>query len=370
MTRLAYIDNIRWSLIILVLSMHASDTYSPFGNWYFTDRVPAGTGTVVTFAIYQSFLQAFFMALLFFISGYFSASSLQRKGPLHFCCDRLIRLGIPSLLYALVIGPLTQYYLSHTWGRGGFAHQWLTHLRDGEWLSNSGPMWFCVALLMFSCVYAFSSRQPPGPRKISLSLDTTLLVLTCATAVATFAIRCFLPENIAILNMHPGDFPQYAVLFGLGIAAYRHRFLEWPDYSFLRRWSLIGLIASAPLMAGMLFIRYGLHQDENFDGGLGLGSALHSLWEQCVCVGMSCGLLLLYCRYFNYQGPIAKFLADNAFGVYLFHPPILIALAQAFHGIGAAPLIKAALLTMAAGAATYLAVAIVGRRIPGLRRVL
>src|SRR5580704_18968324 len=78
--RLAYIDNIRWTMIILVLSMHASDTYSPFGNWYFTDRGQAAMGTILTFGIYQSFLQAFFMALLFFISGYFATSSLDRKG--------------------------------------------------------------------------------------------------------------------------------------------------------------------------------------------------------------------------------------------------------------------------------------------------
>jgi hypothetical protein len=57
--RLLFIDNIRWSMIILVLSMHASDTYSPFGNWYYVDRQPAGLGTELFFGIYQSFLQAF-----------------------------------------------------------------------------------------------------------------------------------------------------------------------------------------------------------------------------------------------------------------------------------------------------------------------
>ena len=43
-TRLLFIDNVRWSIIILVLSMHASDTYSPFGNWYYTDRSPLSLG--------------------------------------------------------------------------------------------------------------------------------------------------------------------------------------------------------------------------------------------------------------------------------------------------------------------------------------
>ena len=30
--RLAYVDNLRWVMIILVISMHAADTYSPLGN--------------------------------------------------------------------------------------------------------------------------------------------------------------------------------------------------------------------------------------------------------------------------------------------------------------------------------------------------
>jgi hypothetical protein len=49
-SRLLFIDNIRWSIIILVLSMRASDTYSPFGNWYYTDRPPLSLGNA--FAVY------------------------------------------------------------------------------------------------------------------------------------------------------------------------------------------------------------------------------------------------------------------------------------------------------------------------------
>jgi glucan biosynthesis protein C len=30
--RVGYLDNIRWVAIVLVLSMHSADTYSPFGN--------------------------------------------------------------------------------------------------------------------------------------------------------------------------------------------------------------------------------------------------------------------------------------------------------------------------------------------------
>ena len=105
--RLAFIDNIRWSMIVLVLSMHAVDTYSPFGNWYYVDRQPTGLATKLFFGVYQSFLQAFFMALLFFVAGYFSVAAFDRKGFAPFVRDRLLRLGLPTLLYMLVIGPLT-----------------------------------------------------------------------------------------------------------------------------------------------------------------------------------------------------------------------------------------------------------------------
>jgi glucan biosynthesis protein C len=47
--RLLFIDNIRWTMIILVLSMHACDTYSPFGNWYYTDRQTMGLGAKIFF---------------------------------------------------------------------------------------------------------------------------------------------------------------------------------------------------------------------------------------------------------------------------------------------------------------------------------
>src|SRR5260370_38431849 len=69
--RLLFIDNIRWTMIILVLSMHACDTYSPFGNWYYTDRQTMGLGAKFFFGVYQSFLQAFFMAVFFFFLGAF-----------------------------------------------------------------------------------------------------------------------------------------------------------------------------------------------------------------------------------------------------------------------------------------------------------
>jgi hypothetical protein len=57
--RLLFIDNLRWTMIILVISMHGADTYSPLGKWYFVDRTRLPIPELLTFAAWQMYLQSF-----------------------------------------------------------------------------------------------------------------------------------------------------------------------------------------------------------------------------------------------------------------------------------------------------------------------
>ena len=112
------------------------------------------------------------------------------------------------------------------------------------------------------------------------------------------------------------------------------------------------------------------HETSQYSGGLNLVSAGKSLWEALVCVGMSFALVSLYRRYFDRQGQSAKFLSDNAFAVYLFHPPVIIALAILLQSLVAPALIKAVLLTACAAILTFALSALVVRRLPVLNRIL
>jgi fucose 4-O-acetylase-like acetyltransferase len=113
--RLLFVDNLRWTTILLVVSMHAADTYSPLGTWYFVDRRPLALPELIAFAAWQMYLQAFFMGLLFFIAGFFVPASFDRKGPRTFIRDRAFRLGLPVLFYMFVLGPITEYFIAHSW---------------------------------------------------------------------------------------------------------------------------------------------------------------------------------------------------------------------------------------------------------------
>jgi fucose 4-O-acetylase-like acetyltransferase len=372
--RLLFIDNIRWSMIILVLSMHACDTYSPFGNWYYTDRQAMGFGARLFFGVYQSFLQAFFMAVLFFIAGFFSAAAYDRKGFSRFVRDRLIRLGLPTLLYMLVIGPLTQYFLSRTWGTGGFPHQWLLHLKDKEWLSETGPMWFCAALLMFSVIYGAirlpgwsEPRIEPGDgARGSLSLAAFIAIM----AAATFLVRIAVTEDASVLNVHPGDFPQYALMFTAGAFGYRGGWLTGLSERFCALGASVTLTLAVPLFAVLLLFGGALSgQTAHYAGGLNPVSAGKCLWEALVCVGMGLLLLTVYRRNFDRQNQATRWLSDNAFGVYLIHPPVLIGFAVLLHGLSLHPLAKAAVLTLLTAFGSFAVSALVLRKSP-LRQII
>lgn len=375
--RLPFIDNIRWTMIILVLSMHASDTYSPFGNWYYTDRPSLSLGERVFFATYQSFLQGFFMALLFFVSAYFAPTSYDRKGGVQYVWDRFVRLMLPTLLYIFVIGPLTEYYVSGSWtGGGGFAHQWLQHVRDGEWVSGTGPMWFCVVLFAFSLIYACARLTKGGaPQRLPAAGPVpsvpAILAWVLAMAIGAFVVRIFAPSGKSVFNMQPADMPQYAFMFAAGILAARGKWLEHPFPRVTAAMGAGSLAASCAIWIFIVFFAVTRPRDAaQLGGGLNLPSALKCLWEALVCVGMSCLLIILYRRYFNTQGRAARLLSQNAFAVYLFHPPILVACAILIHRLALPGPAKAGLLTAMAAIAAFAMSALVFRRIPYLRGVL
>ena len=232
--RLLFLDNLRWTVIVLVLSMHAADTYGPLGSWYFVDRQPLSAPTLLFFVAWQTYLQAFFMGLLFFIAGFFIPDSFDRKGLGRFLRDRAFRLGWPVLLYMFVIGPLTEYYAAHSWTSTtptSFGREWLKHIRNGQFLQESGPLWFCLALLIFSVAYA-AYRVLCGRTRIDRAhahkADFRVLVsFALVMAAVTFLIR--LAEPASFLNLPVKDFGQYIFLFSAGIfAAPRYSLIELP----------------------------------------------------------------------------------------------------------------------------------------------
>jgi fucose 4-O-acetylase-like acetyltransferase len=124
----------------------------------------------VILTLFTATNQAYFMGFLFLLAGYFTPGSLERKGYARFLSDRFLRLGVPLLVFGLILGPLTVAMVTAAEGKGFWSTLvWLWNHR----LFINGPLWFNQALMMFSLAYCAcrawfgatltSTRRAPRP---------------------------------------------------------------------------------------------------------------------------------------------------------------------------------------------------------------
>lgn len=373
--RAFYIDNLRWSAISMVVVMHAAVTYSPFGAWYYREHPDLSLGAKIAFAAYQSFQHAIAMGLLFGIAGFYAAGAIERRGGGGFMRERLRRLGLPLLLYMVLIGPLTEYFIAGSWRSNPprtFLQDWWHHLRSGELFAGSGPLWFCLVLLLFSAAHAvlFGARAmrlaPQPPPSAALVLSYASLI-----AIVTFAVGAIFPNAGTILNVDVHDFPQYPLMYAAGIAAWKGDWLRQIPSRVGRGWLWGGIAVSGALWT-VLVAMGGAADGElsAYGSGWHWQAAGMDAWRSFTCLALSLGLIILYRDRFNSQGQIARFLTRSSFGVYVLHAPILIAITRALHVVPASTGLKFAVASICGTAISFLIVGFVAKRTPGLRAAL
>ena len=376
--RLPWIDHLRTLAIVLVVNLHACVTYSHVGDWYFTAKPEPTLGEKVPFILWEGHLQSFFMGLLFFISAYFAHGSLARRGPGPFVRERLVRLGLPALLYMLVIHPFILLGLNPWHANfGPPADFYAKYIFTGRFLGSSGPLWFAVALLLFCLgLAAWRAARPPAgaggtpDQPGAVPAPAQLWVFALLLGLGSFAVRLVQPVGTNILNMQLCFFVQYIAFFAAGLHAARHGWLHalaWSPQARTAGW--LTVIGSPLVMLALIIIGARTAPPEAFFGGWHWQAFAYAVWEQLAGVGLSLGLLALCARQFNFEGPRLRWLADRSFAVYVLHAPILVAFAMLYRDLPLNLYAHVALLTVSGLAASYL-LADLARRLPGLRSIL
>ncbi|HNX40256.1 MAG TPA: acyltransferase family protein [Methanothrix sp.] len=403
--RLLFIDNIRWTVIVLVVMVHAAVTYSGLGRWYYYEPQETGALSGLFFGFFLSSAQAFSMGLLFLLAGYFVPASFDRKGPGGFLRGRAVRLGIPTLIFMLFLEPLLSVLPAAVRGDpvlSSAGRRYLEYILTLEFLGGTGPMWFTAALLIFSAAYAafrclslrkpgrkekeyngHDSPSPPlpgwkgGPKALPMDRDgwlpghRHLAALALLVAATAFAIRIFQPIGTDVLNMQLCFFAQYIILFIVGIAAYRMDLLLRIPSALGMDWLKAALLAGPAIWLAMMLAGGAASGNlAPFWGRLHWQSAAYALWESFFSVGMCLGIIVLFRDRWNRQGSLERFLSDNYFSVYVFHPPILVLVSLALRPFGWHPIAKFIAACAIALPLCFLASHFILRKIPLLGAVL
>jgi len=376
-SRLHFIDNWRSALIILVVLHHLALVYGAGAPFYYVE--PPWTAPLA----YQAFLafilinQSFFMGALFLMSGYFTPRSFERKGPGSFLKDRLLRLGIPLVVFIFVLSPIASIgYYQMPASLTGITSP-LTWQKYPK-LIGFGPLWFVAMLLIFDFGYAVwrtvtrnraskpaINSAPPG----YLAIGTFVLVL----ALASYLLRIVVPLGKNVLSVFPtlAYLPQYLSFFVLGIIASRSNWFQTIP-SKTGRVGLIMALAVTVLLFPIALTGLPLRLSDivyNFLGNGHWQSAVYALWDSIFAVGMCLGLITLFRHFLDRPGRLGNFMSQQSFTVYIIHVPVIVLLAVLLKRIELEPLLKFG-LAAAIGVPLCFAVAYIVRKIPVVSRIL
>jgi len=346
--RLACLDNLRYLMVLGVITFHSTSAY--VGEAYFV--VDPNPGQITRFL--NGFLISFIMGVLFFVAGYFVIPSLERKGVAGFIWSKVTRLLIPFLLGVAFVAPINTYiaYAAQQF-RGlespGYWDFWLTYMATipdfptarlgGDAFSaymqfHYHHFWF-VAQLSALCV-AFAllwslKRRLLGDRAALIGTEARsnaevslaalvcagLLVLTDSAGGLLSAIPGARPV-LTVLGTSPWQLPWAALLFGMGIYAYRKRwYLNGTYPGHLIGWGLLWLVI---LLSDQLGIR---------------------MWWRPLTVVVYIALLSgLTFRFMNHQSRFSQSLTANSYAMFIIHYPIVVLLQYLLLDLGAPAALK------------------------------
>jgi glucan biosynthesis protein C len=383
-SRLFFIDHLRAALVVLVVLHHVGIVYGAIlPMFYYLEPPFISPGVIDPLAylallVFSLFNQSWFMGAFFLLAGYFTPGSFDRKGPGSFLKDKLLRLGIPLVIFYFVLNPISWlglWLMPASLTGITTPPTWQAYPR----FIGLGPLWFVAMLLIFS--FGYAALRMLTRNRTSSSMSKSLLpsylgtgVFVLALALVSYLVRIIVPLGKSVLDFPTLAYlPQYLSFFVIGtVASHRDWFRTLP--------SSMGIVGFVTAVVAAVFLfplafsgrLFSLELTPALGNAWGNGqwqSAVYALWDSIFAVWMCLGAITLFRRFFNGQGRFGRFLSQHSYAVYVIHIPILVVVAYVLSGIQLAPLLKFGLASLI-GVPTCFAVAYIVRKIPGVSRIL
>jgi glucan biosynthesis protein C len=333
-TRTAWVDNLRVALIAGVIVAHAATAYIVDVSWYYEERTTSTlTPLVLSFPIFVA--AVFGLGPLFLVAGAFSARSLQHKGPAAFARGRLVRLGVPLVVFVLALDPITDYLGD----LGSPAHQNLwAYLTDRTGTRDLGPMWFVAALLLFCLAYAAWRWRHPRVVVSGETVETWRLALFAGSVavVSWLTWMAVTYRSVTFFNFNWAHWPQAGGLFVLGVMAGERGWLETFTTTRARRCGWIAL-TGVLILCGLAGMSLAGDDFASLVGGPHWQSAAFAFVTGVVAVTLGMWITAWFERRWDHAGPVARHAGRGSYAAYVVHPTVLVALSLAVMALAVAP---------------------------------
>ncbi|MHA2385552.1 MAG: acyltransferase family protein [Candidatus Thorarchaeota archaeon] len=373
--RIFYIDNIRVYLTVLVILHHIAVGYGGSGAWlvYESSFYPIDGLTVIIFTLFNAINQSYFMAFFFLLAGYFTPRSFEKKGTSAFSKDRLIRLGIPLVVYAAIVSPIAEFIARNYAYAQGWSFLDIIQNRIANIIIGVDHLWFLLALLFFAGFYVvYRKLKPAGAsNESSFPKDKVIIAAIFTLAIISYIIRIVSPIGYSFFfNFQFGHFTHYAFMFWIGILAYYGKWFDKLQSSQAKRW--IGIAVLTVLLLPILllaFIDLSSPDFTPFLGGLTLESLIYSFWESFALISISIGTLYVFKTRLNRTNRVLTNMGGSAYTAYIIHAIIVVGLMILLLPFAIPAFLKAVIVAVI-GVPLIFGLSAVIRKIPGFSRVL
>ena len=335
MKRLYFLDTLKVMLTILVVFHHAAEAYSPYSAWVYKPSNKEEMMPLIWH--FNSVNAAFFMGLFFFIAGYFVPRSYDKQGIWVFVKKKLLRLGIPIVFVTAFL----------TFATGQL---------------EVGHLWYVESLLLFCLVYALVRKfVSPIQVKSYISL-VELLAVALVMGVGGYFIRQVSPQDnwiwlLGFIHIEPAHYLQYVIMFILGVLAYRGQWLTGMN----NRTGAISLLIGSALAIGD-YVR-------NDGAWNNFVCQWFGIYESLLCVFFSVGLLWLFREFVNGTNAFQNWCSQQAYGAYIVHLFVLLAIQNATDGIMLPGIVKFIIIGSVASIISFVVTYLL-RLVPGVKKVL
>ena len=358
-----YISNIRSTIVILVILLHAALSYSRVTDswWFIVD--PSKT---VIADILSGILDAILMPILFFISGYFSLPSLNKSTKKQFLKKKVKNIYFPWLTGILFLNPVLVLIINHTHGNDLYVsfcsilkyyNNFITipnHIIQDR--SHSSlyfshyHLWYLSLLFYFFVVFSlFQNTKQKIINIKSGSMLPTLFTLVMVSSVSFTLFYYFFENNWFVLSIIQFQFSRiisYIAFFITGIHFYRSNYLA--DKKLLK-YPFIHLLSATAL--SIVYLSAYEYVAKNNQIAINF---IYAVCRYSLCVYFLVVCLSLGKKYFNNATTTNRILNRYSFGVYLVHLNIVLVSAYLFRYFDTIPsLLKLCLTFLCSSAVSY-----------------
>ena len=239
--RLAYLDWLRFLVVLSLAPFHAAITFTGMGSVYVYDNpvrdillagsTPVGVGPLAL-TLFTVFMDNWFMHLLFLVSGIGAATSLRKRNAGQFLGERCNRLLLPLLIGTVFVISVQSWLRALSFGKfsGGFFAffpSFFNGIYTGPQSNGNydwGHLWFLAYLFVFSALalplLLSIRRKGEASRILSVARRFTTMPLMLFPALSTGLLEAlFRPGWPGSLNL-VNDWANFTLYLSFFLAGY------------------------------------------------------------------------------------------------------------------------------------------------------